>query len=216
MMKSPSLVLAFTLLCTGCSSLYYAANEKIGREKRDILVSRVEAGRKDQAEAKEQFQNALEAFQSVTAFTGGKLEEIYNKLNKELERSEGRANDVGQSVRSIEKVAADLFREWDKEISAMSSGDLRTRSRAMRVETETRYDALIRKMHDSERKMKPVLQAFRDQVLFLKHNLNARAISSLKSNVVKIDREVTQLVKDIEASIAESDAFIKTMGSDGE
>jgi hypothetical protein len=215
-MRLSALFLTAALLSTGCSRLYYAANEKVGREKRDILVSRVEAGRKDQAEAKEQFQNALEAFQSVTGFTGGKLEEVYNKLNKELERSEGRANDVSQSVRSIEKVAGDLFKEWDKEINEMSSGDLRSRSRTMRQETETRYNALIRKMRDSENRMKPVLQVFRDQVLFLKHNLNARAISSLKSNVVKIDREVSQLVKDIEASIAESDAFIKTMGTEGE
>ncbi len=195
-----------------CTRLYYAANEKIGREKRDILVRRVEAARKDQNEAKEQFQSALEAFQSVSGFKGGKLEDVYNKLNKELERSEGRAKDVNEGIRSIEKVAGDLFKEWDKEIAAIGSRDLRSRSQEIRSETERRYAALVRKMHESESKMDPVLGAFRDQVLFLKHNLNAKAISSLKNNVLKIDGEVTALVKDIEASIAESDAFIKSMG----
>ncbi len=206
-------LLASTLACT---RLYYAANEKIGREKRDILVTRVEAARKDQNEAKEQFQSALEAFQSVTGFKGGKLEDVYNKLNKELERSEGRAKDVNESIRSIEKVAGDLFKEWDKEIAAMSNRELRGKSQEMRSETERRYSALVRKMHESETKMSPVLQHFKDQVLFLKHNLNSRAISSLKTNVVKIDGEVTALVKDIEASIAESDAFIRSMGPEAE
>lgn len=209
------LALCVTLLASSlaCTRLYYAANEKIGREKRDILVSRVEAARKDQNEAKEQFQNALEAFQSVSGFKGGKLEDVYNKLNRELERSEGRAKDVTDGIRSIEKVSGDLFKEWDKEIAAMSSRDLRTKSQEIRRDTERRYETLLRRMHESERKMSPVLQAFRDQVLFLKHNLNARAISSLKDNVVKIDGEVTALVKDIEASIAESDAFIKSMNT---
>lgn len=199
------------VLLTGCTSLYYAANEKLGREKRDILQSRVEAGRKDQKEAKEQFQNALEAFQAATGFQGGKLEDTYNKLNRELERSESRAKDVSESIASIDQVARDLFREWDKEIASMRNRDLRLKSSQIRQETERRYRVLSRKMRESERRMQPVLAAYRDQVLFLKHNLNAKAITSLKGNAAKIDSDVAVLVKDIEASIAESDAFIQAL-----
>ena len=199
-------IVPWAVMLAGCSSLYYAANEKLGREKRDILQSRVEAGRKDQKEAKEQFQNALEAFQAATGFQGGKLEDTYKKLNSELERSESRAKDVSESIASIDQVARDLFREWDKEIASMRSRDLRLKSGQIRQETERRYRVLLRKMRESERRMQPVLAAYRDQVLFLKHNLNA--ITSLKSNAAKIDSDVAVLVKDIEASIAESDAFI--------
>lgn len=199
------------LIGSGCTRLYYAANEKIGREKRDILAARVEKGKKEQADAKEQFQNALQAFQAVSGFHGGKLEDVYNKLERELKRSEDRAKEVHDAVGSIDHVARDLFKEWEKEIASMNNRELRSRSGQMLSETEGRYGVLIRKMKASEAKMEPVLQVFRDQVLFLKHNLNARAIASLKDNAVKIDREVESLVKDIEASIAESDAFIKSL-----
>lgn len=204
-------IVLLAVMLAGCTSLYYAANEKLGREKRDILQSRVEAGRKDQKEAKEQFQNALEAFQAATGFQGGKLEDTYKKLNSELERSESRAKDVSESIASIDQVARDLFREWDKEISSMRNRDLRLKSSQIRQETERRYRVLSRKMKESERRMQPVLAAYRDQVLFLKHNLNAKAITSLKSNAAKIDSDVAVLVKDIEASIAESDAFIQAL-----
>jgi hypothetical protein len=62
-----------------------------------------------------------------------------------------------------------------------------------------------------ESKAKPVLKAFEDQVLFIKHNLNAEAITSLKSNVVKMDADVQILIRDIETSTKEADAFIASL-----
>lgn len=207
----PALLIA--ALC-GCTSLYYSGMKKLGREKRDILSKRVEAGRKDQEEAKKQFQTALEAFQALTGFDGGNLEETYKKLNKEYERTEDRAKDVSNRIESIEQVAGDMFKEWDNEIGEMTNSDLKSRSRALRREAEKRYRPLIARMRASETKMKPVLGAFRDQVLFLKHNLNAKAIASLKQTAIKMDGEVAVLVKEIEASIQEADAFIATLGSE--
>jgi hypothetical protein len=191
--------------------MYYASMEKLGREKRDILAKRVAAGREDQEKAKEQFQTTLQAFQALTGFDGGELEKVYNKLSKELERSESRAGQVRERIDGIERVAGDLFREWDGEIEKMSSADLRAKSRVLRDDTEDRYSVLIAKMRLAESKMEPVLSAFRDQVLFLKHNLNARAIQSLGNTALEIDDEVAALVKDIEASIAEADAFVASL-----
>jgi hypothetical protein len=60
--------------------------------------------------------------------------------------------------------------------------------------------------------MNPVLAAFKDQVLFLKHNLNAQAIASLGSTATQIEGDVARLIKEMEASIGEADDFIKQMG----
>ena len=59
-----------------------------------------------------------------------------------------------------------------------------------------------------------VLAAFGDQVLFLKHNLNARAIASLDSTLGELEDEIAVLIGDMEASIAEANAFIDEMGGD--
>jgi hypothetical protein len=200
---------------TGCNWIwekaFYAGMEKIGREKRDILAKRVSAGREDQQEAKEQFQTTLEAFQALTNFDGGELEKVYNKLNREYERSESRAKQVSERIDGIENVASDLFNEWEKEIGEIGDSGLRTKSRGLLGETKDGYQRLIGKMRQAAQKMEPVLAAFRDQVLFLKHNLNARAIQSLSEIVLEIDGEVALLVADIEASIAEADAFVESL-----
>lgn len=201
------------LLLVGCQSAYYGVMEKFGVEKRDILVDRVEEGRDAQKEAKEQFKSALDAFKSVTQFEGGALEEQYETLKAEYEDASDQVEEVSDRIESIEKVANDLFVEWKAEIEQMSSADLKAQSQKMLADTKTRYADLMAAMKKAEAKMQPVLTAFNDRVLFLKHNLNAQAIASLSTQVGEIDGKVQELVKEMEASIAEADAFISAMDS---
>ena len=203
----------FLLLVTlpGCTQLYYKAQEKIGNEKRDILVDRIKKGREDQDKAKEQFKSTMEAFQAATGFKGGQTEEVYKKLKKEYDEAADKTKKVSDRIASIEQVSGDMFGEWDKELTGMGNADLRSKSSVLMKATRRRYTDLIRKMKAVESKAKPVLKAFEDQVLFIKHNLNAEAITSLKSNVVKMDADVQILIRDIETSTKEADAFIASL-----
>jgi hypothetical protein len=196
---------------SACSRLYYASMEKLGKEKRDILVKRIIDGKKDNEEAREQIKTTLESFKELTGFDGGNLEKTYNKLNSEYEAAKGRADDVSNRIKSINQVAGDLFKEWGAEIDEMRDASLKTRSRAMLREAQQRHQHYMTAMHATERKMQPVIGAFHDQVLFLKHNLNARAINSLKSTLTRLDRDVELLVTDIERSMKESDAFVSSL-----
>lgn len=208
----PLVLGSLLLLLLGCSSAYYSVMESFGIEKREILADHVEEGRDDQEAAKEQFQSALERFKALTSFDGGDLERAYTELNEEFEAAEARAGDVRNRIGSIEDVAAALFEEWEDEIAQIGSADLASKSRALKQDTQARYEDLITAMKAAEASMDPVLDAFRDQVLFLKHNLNAQAIASLQSDVIEIEDEVEALVAEMERSIAEADAFLQTLG----
>ena len=59
--------------------------------------------------------------------------------------------------------------------------------------------------------MEPVLSQFRDQVLYLKHNLNAAAIGSLRGTADTIQGDLQRLLKQMNASIAEADQFVQTL-----
>ncbi len=199
-------------LTSACSTLYYETQEFFGNEKRDILSDKVADGRDDQLEAKEQFQTTLAAFKAATGFDGGDLESTYDLLNGELEDCESQAGDVRDRIEAIEDVAVDFFAEWEAEIELYNDADLRSRSRGLMSDSRRNYTTLITAMRKAESKMEPVLVVFRDQVRFLKHNLNAQAIASLQSNVVQIEGDVERLVADMEASIEEANAFIATLG----
>ncbi len=210
-------VILGTLLVTvfmGCQTAYYGAMEKLGYHKRDLLVSDVQKARDAQEEAKEQFQTAFEQFSTVLNFKGGALQDTYEKLNAEYERSESKAQAVHDRIASVEDVSEALFNEWEIELGQYSNKNLRRVSQQKLDQTRKQYSQLIRAMKRAEKKMGPVIAAFKDQVLFLKHNLNAQAIASLKQELVSVENDIASLIKDMEASIKEADSFLHAMGQD--
>ena len=206
------LAILTTMLTAGCSSVYYGAMEKVGIHKRDILVDRVDDARKSQEDAKKQFASALDQFIAITKVdAGGDLESKYNKLSDGLKRSEERAKAVNERIASVSDVAEALFSEWKKELSQYSDAGLRSQSEAQLKQTRARYEDLMRTMRAAAARMDPILVKFRDQVLFLKHNLNARAVAGLSATSVTLQSDVSGLIADMEKSIAEADAFINSM-----
>lgn len=207
------LVLASSL-CS-CQSVYYSSMEKIGVHKRDIMKDRVVDARDAQADAKENFKTTLELFSEVVTIKSGDLEKTYNRLNKAYEGAESQAQEVRDRISSVESVSKALFKEWRGEIKTYSNAQLKRQSEAQLREAESSYEAMIRAMKDAAGKMDPVLAAFHDQVLFLKHNLNRAAIASIEGEVVKIQDDVARLISDMEKSIAEADTFLKNWQTSG-
>lgn len=199
------------LLLTGCSSTYYKTMESFGVEKREILVDRVEEARDAQDDASEQFADALEQFRSVVAFDGGDLEEVYDDLNAEFKRSQSEAEEVTDRIDSVESVAEDLFAEWQEELGQYKRADLRRNSEALLKQTRSRYQQMMKAMRRAETSMEPVLEAFQDQVLVLKHSLNAQAIGALGKELGGIERDTARLIEEMQKAIAEADSFIASM-----
>jgi hypothetical protein len=207
-------VLIATLTNVACDRIYYGTMKKFGVEKRDILVKRVREARKSQHEAKEEFQSALDKFRSVIEVEGSSLEDKYNTLNKELERSESRANQVRDRVAAVRDVSQDLFREWEKELKQYSNQTLRAESQRELNDTRRRANTLIAAMTRAEQRIDPVLRPLRDRVLFLKHHLNAQAIGALDKELLSVRANVDSLVADLERAIAEADAFAQQMDAE--
>lgn len=204
-------LLSFSLMLTGCSSVYYGAMEKIGIPKRQILVDRVQSARGAQQEAKQQFASALEQFLAVAKVPPTELKATYDRLNDELKRSESRAKDVRDRIGAIDSVARALFEEWNLELSQYSNAALRAQSERQLDATKRRYADLMRVMHAAADRMEPVLVSFRDQVLFLKHNLNAQAVAALGNTSRDLQQDIGRLIAEMEKAIKEADAFISTM-----
>lgn len=198
-----------TLLGSGCATTYYKTMELFGREKRDILASRVQDATVDQAAAKEQFESALDRFSKLVNAEGGDLRNAYDRSKSDYDASEAKAQRVRDRVKSVESVGNDLFSEWDKETGQYTSEDLRSKSRAQLRETRVRFDEMLGAMKRAEAKMDPVLAAFKDNVLFLKHNLNAQAVAGMRGTVADLERDIASLIREMESSIAEADRFVK-------
>jgi hypothetical protein len=197
--------------CAGCRSAYYATWEKLGKHKRDLLRDFVVEARDDQKAASEQFKDALSRLRELYGSQGSDLERIYDRLQSDYDRSVKRADAVHKRVAQVEQVASDLFKEWEAELGTISNERLKQDSRAKLKETRRKYDSLHAAMKRAEKSMDPVLKQFRDQVVYLKHNLNAQAISSLRGETLDIENEISRLIQEMNVSISEANAFIEAL-----
>jgi SMC interacting uncharacterized protein involved in chromosome segregation len=196
------------VMISACQTVYYDAMEKVGYHKRDILVDRVEEVKDAQEDAKEQFASALDQYQKLIRIEDQDLLDRYNALNDEFEDSKASAEKVSERIDSVEAVSEALFEEWEEELSLYSNANLKKQSAYKLASTKKKYGQLIKSMRRAESRMQPVLGALQDQVLYLKHNLNARAIDALKGDLKTIETDVARLIREMEKSIAESEAFI--------
>jgi len=204
-------ILALTLALSGCQSAYYSAMEKVGVHKRDILIDRVEETKESQEESQEEFQSALERLTTLINFDGGELQDAYNQLNDDYESSLKAADDVTTNINKVEDVAEALFDEWSDELEQYKSASLKRESSKKLNATKRQFDQLLRSMRSAESKMEPVLSSLKDNVLYLKHNLNAQAVAAIKGEFTNLKRDIQILVNDMNKSIADSNKFIEQM-----
>lgn len=193
------------------SSAQYSAWETVGVEKRDLFKRKISNVKDDQEDTGEAFKDALTKLKEVYAFDGGNLEREYNKLNNSYEEAQEESTEVSASITKLNEVAQDLFVEWEGELQDIKTADLRRKSAKQLTETKTKYRILHQHLKTSENKMAPVLARLKDQVLFLKHNLNAKAIGGLKSEGDKIESDIETLLDDMNESSKEAEAFIETL-----
>ena len=212
-------LITLMLLTTACASkidkiqrdVKYSAYEMVGMEKRDLFKSEVKKVKSAQEDSGEEFEDALKVLKRVYAFDGGKLEDQYDDLNSSYEGSANSVKEVKASIKRLETVAGDLFVEWREELRSIKTPALRQKSEEKLKATEKRFGTLKRQLHKAEVKMDPVLEKLHDQVLFIKHNLNAEAIGSLKTEGDKIKVEIDQLLIEMKKSATEADQLIETL-----
>ncbi len=209
-MRHILLVIAYFSL-GACDRAYYGFWDKLGVQKRDIMVERVESARDAEKDAQQQFKSALDHFRAVVNIEGGELEKRYDALQGQYDRCEERAKAVNKRIDDVQNVAEDLFKEWQDELAQYQSAELRAASTKQMKATRQRYDAFMRQMREAEKVMSPVLAKFHDQVLFLKHNLNAQAVGSLKTEHQRIATDVAKLIEEMEAAIKHADGFVETL-----
>jgi Protein of unknown function (DUF2959) len=213
-LRIPSGVTVLLLLLyggLGCRSTYYAMWEKMGKPKRELLKDQVTEARNDQEQAAQQFKDALTRLREIYAVQGGELETTYDRLKADYDKCESRAEDVRKRIGKMDRIAQDLFKEWEEEIETYSSARLRSGSQARLDDTRAKYQSLLTAMRRAERSMDPVLVEFRDQVLYLKHNLNALAIGTLQGEAGEIEKEIAKLIQEMNKSIAEAEDFMSAL-----
>jgi Protein of unknown function (DUF2959) len=194
-------------------NFYYTAKESIGEHKRDIVVYQVEQACTSLQETRNEFEDALGKFRSLVNVNESALEHKYNLLNRQYQFCRSKSDSVTDRIRAIEEVSHALFTEWENELNEYTDRNLRNNSKLQLKTAKQNYQRLIKTMRLAEVRIQPVLLAFKDQVLYLKHNLNARAISALQHEFIEIGIDISQLIHAMELTIVEASQFVSVLSN---
>lgn len=208
------LIAAFLLLLglsASCSTIYYSAWEKLGREKRDLLRSNIESAKDDQTEVQEEFEDALTHIKHAYGMKGGKLEDVYNQIKSDYEDAKEKSANLSKRITRVDTIGKDLFDEWSAETKRISNPKYKRSSEEKLRTSKLRFATLMTALRASEKRIPPVLKKLEDQVLYLKHNLNAMTMGTFKAEGDAIEKEIRALTADMETSIKASESFVKTL-----
>jgi chromosome segregation ATPase len=201
----------FLTTSVGCTTVYYNFWEMFGQEKRDLLKSNISDAKDDQTEVEEQIKDTLKRIRTEYKFDGGSLEVTYDRLKKDYDQSKARADTLSDRIDKVEEIAGDLFEEWEDEADEITNKNYRRDSLAKRQETMARFATMLKSMRSVEKKLEPILVKFNDQVLYLKHNLNAKALGAFKTEFLSIESEIDTLIQSMNQSSKAADQFISQM-----
>ncbi|MEY3787731.1 MAG: hypothetical protein RIQ94_1399 [Pseudomonadota bacterium] len=207
------MVLSFIsrFLSKSIRKVYYSTRESIGDHKREIVVYQVEQACISLQETKEEFEETLERFKSLVCVNDSGLDHRYNLLNRQYQFCRSKSDAVSNKIRAIQEVSEALFIEWESELDQYSNRALRNSSKQQLKAARQNYARLIKAMQRAESKIHPVLAAFKDQVLYLKHNLNSRAIAALQHEFIEMSVDISQLILAMEQTIQEASRFFSTL-----
>ncbi|MDJ0748231.1 MAG: DUF2959 family protein [Woeseiaceae bacterium] len=195
----------------GCTAAKYSALEKVGIHKRDILVSDVEDARDSQSETRERLVSAYEELSALIGHEGGDLERQYKRLNKEVDRASDSIGELDERLEAIDRVSEDLFEEWESELELYSSQALRNDQARKLTESRKQFKHMRDRMQVARDRVDPVVAVLNDNVLYLKHSLNAQAVAALRGEATRLEADVEALIRDMQIAIDEADAFISKM-----
>ena len=201
-----------SLLSKPLQQAYYQGRESLlGDHKRDLVVMQVDQACDSLRDSRDQFVDALEQFKILVRVNESPLQQRYQLLKRHYDQCRQRADQVTQRIQSIEAVSEALFTEWENEIELYSNRALKARSQQQLKKSRQQYARLLKTLQIAQSRMIPVLAAFQDQVLFLKHNLNAHAIAALRHEFVEIGLDISKLVDIMEKTITEASQFVSAL-----
>ncbi len=201
-----------SLLSKPLQNAYYQSRESLlGDHKRDIVVMQVDQACESLRDSRDEFVDALEKFKLLVKVNDSPLQQRYQQLKKHFDQCRYKADQVSQRIRAIESVSEALFAEWEAEIELYNNRVLKARSQQQLKKSRQQYSRLLKTLQMAEGRMFPVLAAFQDQVLFLKHNLNAHAIAALRHEFVDIGVDISKLIAVMEKTIVEASQFVSIL-----
>jgi hypothetical protein len=160
----------------------------------DDLLGRIERVYVECELSQQSSRAALEALQTLTSpdFRGDPVS-AYAVFAQAVIDSDKQSAKLTTSIGPMKKSAEPFFDQWASDLSMYSSMDMRLHSQNRLTETRERYDAILVALEPAAMAYEVFNETLSDHVLFLTHDFNAGAVSSIEGEVVALTEHTQEL-----------------------
>ena len=155
-----------------------------------------------------QLTKTMDVYNSLLSDTATDRKDLYKKLQKEMESTEKKRAEIAVKRAEMDTEAETLFKAWQDSAAAISDANLRKRADDRLSQTKARYAEIATAGSSAAELYTPVMKALGDQVTFLGHDLNPSAVATLKPDAAKLNKQSEELVKRIDAMMANANQTI--------
>jgi hypothetical protein len=175
-------------LSTAAAGLFpAAAAAQGGPEETAKFLKTVDATNRGIREARDQVQKTIGVYNSIIELTAKDTKGAYKDLGKQTADCEKKVADLGPRVDEMKAGALSYFDAWKAATAAITDPDLRKRAEKRLADSQARYDDIAAAGRDARSRFDSLMTEIRDQSVFLGHDLNPSAISSLKPDAAKLN-----------------------------
>ncbi|MBL8863659.1 MAG: DUF2959 family protein [Planctomycetes bacterium] len=197
------------LLALGACAGTTQRSESVARV--DELLTRIERMQAETAVAKESVHAAYVSLCTLVSpsFRGDAAGE-FAKFVELSERSERQSEILRRAAKPMQQLADDVFLRWTKDMESFGNSRMRQRSQSRLDETRTRFQSIVGATQAAQIALDSFHGDLRDHENFLRHDLNATSVASIRPDVRALGEDLRALDVRFDATVAAARAYVES------
>ncbi len=211
---SIALALPALMLIGGCTT---TTEKSQSLQRIDDLLAQVERVQVESLVGKEKARAAIDQLDTLVApeFAGDPAQ-VYAQLLSAIEASEAQDRTLASAIAPLSATAEQMFMQWTADLEAFGNSRMRERSHMRLEETRARYQTVLNASNSAHVSYEAFNADLRDHALFLGHDFNSTALSSLKADVLALKERSNELDARFDASAAAAKAYVEAAALHGQ
>jgi Protein of unknown function (DUF2959) len=163
------------------------------------------------ANAKQQVQKTLDAYNALVTQPSTNMKGDYKKLMKSMDSMNASVAEAGQKVDQMQQAGDTYFTGRAETIKNIQDPELLGRAKQRMAESQQQFAAVLQSLRDGAKALEPFRKELADQITYLGSDLTPSAMTSLKPNADKLNAHGSDVFAKTDKAIAGADAYFQSL-----
>jgi predicted nucleic acid-binding Zn-ribbon protein len=178
-----------------------------GLKETDRFVKAGKATTEFVAEAKEEVQKTLTAYNTLVTQPSENMQKDYKKLVKSVDSMNKKMTDATTKLGAMQGAGDTYFQGRGDSIKNIQDPSLQTQAQQRMAQNQKEFAGVLASLREAGDSLEPFRKQLADQITFLGSDLNPSATASLKPQAEKLNAEGANVFAKADQALAKANAY---------